>query len=312
VKCGICRILGSTLDARDTMKQQPQRFLFIINPIAGVRSKKDIPQQIQSVFEGSGREYEIVFTKARGHATELAQEAVSKNFDAVVAVGGDGTVNEVATGLVGQTPALGIIPLGSGNGLARHLQIPIHIRKSIQYLLKAAPITIDHCRLNDLPFFCTAGVGFDAQVGKVFAEQKTRGFSTYLKTVITEYKSYKCESYKLSIDGRKMEIQAFLLSFANASQYGNNVFIAPQASLQDGYIDVCMMHPFPLWTLLNLGVKLFTKKVNTFHYLDIVKAKHVEIERNAHGPVHLDGEPMHMDARLTVTIVPNSLRVLSV
>jgi len=294
------------------MKQKPERFFFIINPIAGVRSKEDIPQSIKEIFNGSGRSYEIAFTKCKGHATELAQEAVSQNFDAVVAVGGDGTINEVATGLIGKKPALGIIPLGSGNGLARHLQVPINIQKSIKYLLDAAPISVDHCRLNDLPFFCTAGVGFDALIGKVFAEQKTRGFSTYLKTVVAEYQSYKCESYKITLDGKEIEMKAFLLSFANASQYGNNVFIAPQASLQDGYIDVCMMHPFPLRSLLNLGFRLFTKRVNKFHYLDIIKAKNIEIERKSSGPVHLDGEPVNMEARLKISIVPNSLRVLSV
>ncbi|GAL87045.1 YegS//BmrU family lipid kinase [Sporocytophaga myxococcoides] len=294
------------------MKQKPERFFFIINPIAGVRSKEDIPRKIKEVFSGSEKYYEIAFTKFKGHATELAQEAVNNNFDAVVAVGGDGTINEVATGLIGQTPALGIIPLGSGNGLARHLKVPIHIQNSIKYLLDSAPVSIDHCRLNNLPFFCTAGVGFDALIGKVFSEQKTRGFSTYLKTVITEYKSYKCETYKISLDGKEIEMEAFLLSFANASQYGNNVFIAPQASLQDGYIDVCMMHPFPSSSLLNLGFKLFTKKVNKFHYLDIIKAKNIEIERESSGPVHLDGEPVYMDSRLKISIVPNSLRVLSI
>ncbi len=285
--------------------------LFIVNPFSGTRSKERKTALIREHVPAGAFDYQVVFTEAKGHAVELAARAVADGVDYVVAVGGDGTMNEAARSLVGTTTALGIIPMGSGNGLARHLGIPLDTVAALRLLSKARPVTIDSATLNGTPFFCTAGAGFDAYIGLKFEGKKKRGFGAYVRTTLREFFSYRPDVYRLTVGGVTTERPAFLVSFANAAQYGNDAFIAPQASIRDGLLDLCVMKPFPYAAALTLGFKLFGRTLHESPYLEITRTREVTVERPAPGPIHLDGEPHWMPAALHVQLVPASLRVLA-
>jgi diacylglycerol kinase (ATP) len=252
----------------------------------------------------------ITFTEYAGHATELAKAAASQEYEYVVAVGGDGTMNEVARALVGTDTAMGIIPIGSGNGLARHLGIPIHPLKALKRIAEEKVIRIDTCTLNGIPFFCTAGVGFDAHIGYLFSLGKKRGFSTYVQTTLQEFVRYRPASYQLSFLGKTQEQKAFGVTFANASQYGNNAYIAPQADIQDGKLEVCLIRPFPYHAFLELGTRLFSKTLQGSRYVEINQVKEVQLKGDGPLRIHLDGESYETGDTLTVTINPLSLNVL--
>ncbi len=187
----------------------------------------------------------IVFSDGVSHARQIAKEAVNK-FHLVVAVGGDGTVNEVASAIVGSDAIFGIVPYGSGNGLSRFLGISMNAEKAIKNLGSGNIEIIDSARLNGQPFFNMAGMGFDAHISEVFSHGKKRGFLTYIKSSFEEIYKYKPQLYHLEIDGKTYEREAFMLSFANSSQYGNNAHISPHASVQDGLLDVCVIKQFPV------------------------------------------------------------------
>jgi YegS/Rv2252/BmrU family lipid kinase len=287
-----------------------KRVLFVVNPRSGTRSKTGLHQLIRQNVPAELFDYQIEFTKAQAHATELAAQAVADNIDYVMAVGGDGTMNEVARSLVHTSTTLGIIPMGSGNGLARDLKIPMAVMSALRLLVEGKRICIDSCTMNNFPFFCTAGAGFDAYIGQCFATHKKRGFQAYVQTTLWEYINYKSESYKLIMPGKTIEKRAFLISFANAAQYGNNAYIAPKADTQDGLFDVCLLRPFPSVQAINMGVKLFNRTLDNSRYLHIWQTKEAILERQAPAPVHIDGEPHMMDEVLTVKIKPQSLNVL--
>lgn len=281
-----------------------------MNPRSGTRSKTGILGLIQTYVPAEYFDYQVEFTKARGHATELAAQAVANGIEYVMAVGGDGTMNEVAQSLIYTSSTLGIIPMGSGNGLARDLKIPLAAMSALRLLIEGKRICIDSCTLNNLPFFCTAGAGFDAHIGQTFSMQKKRGFQTYVQTTLWEYANYKPETYRLKIAGKWIERKAFLVTFANAAQYGNNAYIAPKASTQDGLMDVCLLKPFPAVQAINMGVKLFNKTLHNSPYLHTWQTIETIVERKSAAPVHIDGEPQMMEEVLTVKIKPQSLHVL--
>lgn len=287
-----------------------KRVLFIVNPRSGTRSKTGIHQLIEQNVPAALFDYQVEFTKAQAHATELAAQAVKDDIEFVMAVGGDGTMNEVARSLVHTSATLGIIPMGSGNGLARDLNIPMAVMSAIRLLVEGKRICIDSCTMNNFPFFCTAGAGFDAYIGQCFATQKKRGFQTYVQTTLWEYINYKPQLYKLTMPGKTIEKRAFLVTFANAAQYGNNAYIAPRANTQDGLLDVCLLRPFPSMQAINMGVKLFNRTLDNSPYLHIWQTREAVLERQAPAPVHIDGEPHMMDEVLTVKIIPQSLHVL--
>jgi YegS/Rv2252/BmrU family lipid kinase len=290
--------------------QHKKTVLFIVNPKSGTRSKKNIRQLIQENVPEAYFDYQVAFTKARAHATELAAQAAAAGVEYIMAVGGDGTMNEVARSLLHTESTLGIIPVGSGNGLARDLNIPLDPVNALRLLIEGRKSRIDSCTMNELPFFCTAGAGFDAHVGYLFSQQKTRGFQTYVQTTLWEYTMYQPEWYRLTLGDKVVKKKAFLVSFANASQYGNNAYIAPQASNHDGLVDVCLMRPFPAVQAMNLGIKLFNKTLHTSKYMETWKAAGAVLERSSPGPVHVDGEPHQLGEVLTIAVKPNSLQVL--
>jgi len=286
-----------------------RKALFIINPISGGKKKDNVPDLIKENLNAAALKATTIYSDGPAHARQIAKEAANE-FDLIVAVGGDGTVNEVASAIVGTQTTLGIIPFGSGNGLSRFLGISMHAPTAIKALNSNNTQFIDSATMNGHPFFNMAGMGFDAHISEVFSHGKKRGFFTYLISAIQEISKYKAETYHIEIDDKTYEREAFMLSFANSSQYGNNAHISPGASVQDGLLDVCIIKQFPKWRLLEMGIRMFLKKAEGTGYLEIIRGKHIKVKREKPGPVHLDGEPHMMDVDSIIEIVPASLRVI--
>jgi len=286
-------------------------YLFILNPKSGTSIGRDSNAVVDTIHvfaKKYGNNADILFTEARGHATELVREQLKlKKWKAIVAVGGDGTVNEVAAPLINQAVPLGILPLGSGNGLGRHLGLPLTLDASLTRLFEGNSITIDSAQLNDIPFFCTAGMGFDAYVGHLFSQQEQRGLSTYVSVSFKAFWDYKPQSFLL--DG--IDTKAFSLTFANAGQFGNNAWIAPMADLQDGLLDVCTIKPFPLWFGTNLAYQLFTKQMKQSDFIDYQNVTTAKVETESPPMIHYDGEPLQLDTNIiNIKINPKSLNVI--
>lgn len=286
------------------------KIIFIVNPISGGKNKMIIPSLIDKYLNHNLFDASIVFSERVGHAFILAKEALAQNADVVTAVGGDGTINEVASAMALSNKIMGIVPCGSGNGLARTLKIPLNHIKALQRLNHLNTKSIDYGILNDKKFFNTAGLGFDAHISALFAKDKNRGLKGYIKSTLKEINQYIPQHYSLKIDGKVIEQEAFMLSVANSSQYGNNVHISPTASLTDGLLDVCIVKPFPLYNLPILGVKMLSKTIQHSKFVDIFKAKEVIIHRKKNGLVHLDGEPYLMDKEINISVQLLGLKLI--
>lgn len=288
-----------------------EKILFLINPISGTRHKEHLPGIINELIDTAFFDIEIVITKFKGEATEIVCQKLTEDYHYFVAVGGDGTVNEIAKALINTQAIMGIIPVGSGNGLARHLQIPLQPRKAIQFINKRKFQAIDYGLINNTPFFCTCGVGFDALIGEKFAQCKGRGLSNYVKTTIREYFNYKPEMYQITIDTeRKISCPAFLITFANGSQYGNNAYIAPNADICDGKLDMCILSPFKLYNAPGIGIRLFARNIDKSSLMHSKKATKVLLERAAEGVIHFDGEPCRMGKKLEISVINKGLNVI--
>lgn len=268
-----------------------------------------MPELIKDTIDAGVMEPVIAFSDGVAHARVIASEAIGK-FDIVVAVGGDGTVNEVASAIVDTDTSLGIVPFGSGNGLSRFLGIPMDTRDAIKNLASGRTEIIDSARINGQPFFNMAGMGFDAHISEIFSHGKKRGFISYIKSSIKEVVGYQPQNYHLDIDGKKYDYKAFMLSIANSSQYGNNVHISPKASLQDGFLDVCVIKPFPLWRFPEMSMRMLIKATESSKYVEIIRGKQILIKREHTGPIHLDGEPQVAGTGIDITILPKSLKVI--
>mgnify|MGYP000002858251 FL=1 len=291
------------------------RYLFILNPAAGKQDcTVQLIPQLQQAAARAGIPVDAVATcktEYAGHASELTRQAIEEGAEYILAVGGDGTVNEIARAMIHSNAILGIIPKGSGNGLARELHIPMDVKRAIDLIAKGHVTTIDCCRANGQVFFCTCGVGFDAAVSQKFANEKRRGSLTYIKNTIEEYLSYKPEPYELVVDNQTIKEKAFLVACANASQYGNNAFIAPHANIQDGRMDVTILSPFMPLDIAPLAIQLFTKQIDRNSKIKTMKAQQVTIIRQHPGVMHLDGEPIMADRRIDITVEPKALHVLT-
>ncbi len=285
---------------------------FIVNPISGGKKKRNLPLLVHKIFShATGYNVSYYRTKHAGDATLAAKKFAEQKFDIVVAVGGDGTANEVARGLTGSRTALGIVPLGSGNGLARHLGIPMSATPALEYLAAATPHEMDGGLINDIPFFCTAGVGFDALVGDKYARAGTRGIVTYMQQILREFITYKPEQYTLTIDGKTIQRNAFLVTFANASQWGYNAYIAPDASLSDGILDVVVVSKFSLLRAPEMGLQLFVKQIDKLHFVEIFKCQAATLKRSCEGHIHFDGEPGYLGEEISVKVAKKTLLVMA-
>lgn len=282
---------------------------FIVNPISGTKSKSRLAKLIRESLDLQQFAPTVVVTEYAGHATQLAQQFALQDYYAVVAVGGDGTINEVASGLIGSQTALGIVPNGSGNGFARHLDISTRMNRAIEMLNSSEPIFIDYGMVNDIPFFSTCGVGFDAVVAEKFSDTE-RGLKGYMQTIFKDLFQYKPETYHIEGNGIDITTTAFLVNFANASQWGYEAYIAPKASIQDGWLDVAIVSEFPMVIAAGLALSLFTKTIDEMLHMNTIRAKELILTRESEGIMQIDGTPIMMPAKLHVKIVEDGLKVL--
>lgn len=287
-----------------------KKIVFIMNPISGTASKASIPNLIDSILDKDRFEYEIRTTERAGHASEIASEAKEAHVDIVVAVGGDGTVNEVARAIVHSDTALGILPCGSGNGLARHLMLPMNLKKSIEIINQCEIHDLDYGVINGYPFFCTCGMGFDAFVSMKFAESGKRGPISYAENILREGLKYQPETYTLEDETGTKQYKAFLISCANASQYGNNAYIAPQASMSDGLLDVIIMEPFDVIEAPQISIEMFNKTLDKNSKIKTFKCKRLHIHRKQAGYIHYDGDPIMTDADVDIELKSKGIRVV--
>lgn len=282
---------------------------FIVNPISGTKAKNRVGKLIRELLDPTQFAPTVVVTEYAGHATQLAEQFAKQDYYAVVAVGGDGTVNEVASGLIGSKTALGIVPNGSGNGFARHLDISTRMNRAIEMLNSSEAIRVDYGMVNDKPFFSTCGVGFDAVVAEKFSET-SRGLKGYVETIFKDLFQYQPETYELKGEGVDMTTTAFLVNFANAGQWGYDAYIAPKASVQDGWLDVAIVSEFSLMEAAGMAIRLFTKNIDENLHMNTLRAKEMTLTREGEGPIHIDGTPVAMPAELNVKIVEEGLKVL--
>ncbi|MBR5158768.1 MAG: diacylglycerol kinase family lipid kinase [Bacteroidaceae bacterium] len=287
-----------------------RKIVFVYNPTSGTIRLIPVIPIIERFVNRDLYDFSIVSTQYSGHATELARQYAAQNYDAVIAVGGDGTVNEVGRGLIGTNTALGIIPCGSGNGLARHLGIPMDPFKAVKWLDKSIFSEIDYGMIDNHPFFCTCGVGFDAKVTDTFSKAGTRGVLTYMESILREIATYKDKTYKLSFDNSSETFDCFIVTCANADQWGNNAFIAPTASMQDGLMDVVVIHPFTPLDAPLMAFQLFNKMIDRNPKVTVRKCSHMTITRDSDGPAHYDGEPVTLGKQIHVKMIKGGLKVL--
>ena len=294
---------------------------FIINPISGTSSKDEIVQTIPQLFDPTHFHTTIHYTQHPGHAAQLTRQAIDHHADIVVAIGGDGTVNEIARTLVHTPVALGIVPCGSGNGLGRHLGLPMTPRRALEVITQAHIKALDYGMINDQPFFCTAGVGFDALLSDKFNRHGRRGLLAYIEKALTEGLTYKPETYTLHIQGipttdpttpteRHLTIQAFLITCANASQWGNDFYIAPQAHMSDGLMDVTIIEPFNPLESAQIAFQLVNHNIDDNPHVHTFKCRQLTIERAKPGVIHYDGDPKTDTAQVNVSIIPQGIHIV--
>ncbi len=287
-----------------------KNIVFIMNPISGTVSKSAIPSMIEKLLDKELFSYDIRETQYAGHATEIAHQAIDEGVDIVCAIGGDGTVNEVGRALIGSQTALAIIPCGSGNGLARHLMLPMDAGKAIKIINICEIHDLDYGIINEKPFFCTCGMGFDAFISMKFAEAGKRGLTTYLENVLKEGLKYEPETYEIEDETGKKRYKAFLISAANASQYGNNAYIAPQASMSDGKLDVIIMEPFDVLEAPQISIDMFNKTLDKNSKIKTFKTQHIHVSRKEPGLIHYDGDPVMTDADVDISIVSKGIKMV--
>lgn len=286
--------------------------LLIVNPRSGTSGKGRVIKHAIERLLSIGISVETAFTERPAHATELAAAAASEGVDIVVAIGGDGTVNETARALCNSSSVLGIIPTGSGNGLARHLNIPMDPLKAIDVITDGRVEQCDYCTVNDRPFFCTFGMGFDAAVSGRFASRPgNRGLINYVRSAIEELIHFRADEYTISSADGTLTEKAFLIACCNASQYGNNAYIAPSASVKDGLMDITVLHSGTLLRQALNGIDLLLGSIHDGARVHTFRAERVVICRENPGLVHIDGDPSEMGRRLVVRCHPGGLRVFS-
>jgi len=283
---------------------------FIFNPISGVRKLGKFEEMIRHNLDLNRFDYVIYETKTPKDAIRLSSAAVQDNFDIVVAAGGDGTINEVVQGMVNSPLMLGIIPIGSGNGLARHLEIPLEPEKAIKLINNLNIRTIDIASINGYPFASIAGMGFDARVANKYRKLKKRGFYGYFRVVVKEFFRYREREYTLTFNDQKITRRALLLSIANSNQFGYNTIIAPTAQPDDGLLDVIIMKKFPIGEIPRMIGLLFTGKIDQSSYIESYKTTEIFVARKRGRRVNIDGEAIKMGNELSIRIQPAAIKVI--
>ena len=292
------------------MNESMKKIIFIVNPISGTQGKELVLNLLDEKIDKERYTWDVVYTKRAGHAIEIAAQAAAEKADVVVAIGGDGTINEIGRSLVHTETALGIIPCGSGNGLARHLHIPMEPKKALEIINEGVTDIIDYGKINGTDFFCTCGVGFDAFVSLKFANAGKRGLLTYLEKTLQESLTYQPETYELETEDGTYKYKAFLIACGNASQYGNNAYITPQATLTDGLLDVTILEPFTVLDVPSLAFQLFNKTIDQNSRIKTFRCRKLRIHRTSPGVVHFDGDPMQADENVNIELIQKGLRVI--
>lgn len=290
-------------------KTPSRKALLIINPISGTRDKSSLPATIGAACRRAGLAMEQADSGSSADVLRIVEQGLEQGMHTIIVAGGDGTVSEVASVLRGSSTALAIIPCGSGNGLARALGIPTDFTAAASLIADGKIISIDNGLVNSRPFFCTCGVGFDAEISHRFATEKRRGKMSYVKNVLLDCLSYDPQPYALSVNGQIITERAFLIAVCNASQYGNNAYIAPKASLTDGLLDVTVMHSGSLLHTALLGMELFTGNLDRNTLIDTFRVSSMSISRLHAGPAHIDGEPVKLGRVLHIGMEKENLRV---
>lgn len=288
-----------------------KKIAFILNPISGTHHKRKVLEYIKEII-AQRVEYEPFYytTKCAKDAYYAAKNFVENNYSIIVAIGGDGTINEVAGALVNSNSVLGIIPIGSGNGLARHLKIPLNYKKAVDVILKGKTKLIDAAKVNGKVFFCTAGIGYEAAIGNKFNMAGSRGLLTYMETCTKVFFNYKPQKYLLKIGGNSFDVEAFSITFANCNQWGNNTFIAPNADISDGMLDVVVWKKTPAFIMPILTADLFLKTINNSNYIQIFRCKELEVYRAEDGLLQYDGESGNFEKDLHVSVLHNAVKVI--
>jgi len=283
---------------------------FIINPISGVNDKRNIPQLIEEHIDRDLFDHEIVYTKRRNHAYHIANAASRKGFDIVVAVGGDGSVHEVGTALIGSKTKLAIIPIGSGNGLARHLNIPLNVKDAILCINEGRAIQMDTVKVNDKAFLGVGGYGFDAVVAKEFDKGPKRGLIGYIRTIIREFFKYNPLNVSIDVDGKVKTLPVVLCTVANSSQFGNGFTVSPESDVTDGEFELCILKPLSLWNLPSIAIYFFRKRSHKSRFSEVIRFKNARIQLSKQI-AHYDGEPIkNVKKELIVSVVPKSLNIV--
>jgi YegS/Rv2252/BmrU family lipid kinase len=288
-----------------------ERVKLIYNPKAGlIRNEQWLHRIIDLFWKKAPFKYEYQNVEYQDHAVEIASTAEREGFDAVVAVGGDGTVNASARGLLHSEIPLGIIPVGSGNGLARGLGIPLNLRRACQLILDGDVRAIDAGRIRDRYFFVVTGLGFDAVVGKLFDDQNLRGPLPYFYFGFREFVTYRPETFILRFKDQQVTVPALLVAVANTRQWGIDAIIAPYAEPDDGLLDVCVIHKVNAAQALFHLPKLFTGKIDKVRHYELYRTDEVEIIREHPGYFHVDGEPVEGGTHLRVTMDPKAVKMI--
>jgi len=281
---------------------------FIVNPISGKNKQKNIEQILDRYLDKNRFDYDISYTKKKLHAKELAEQAIKDNHKIIVSVGGDGTLNEITSEVIGKDIIVGVIPAGSGNGFALHFNIHNNIIKAVKQLNSSKIKEIDSATANGMNFINVSGIGFDAYIAKLFSKSIERGFLNYIKLIFKNL-GYKAQDYTIEYNDQRRKINAILISFANASQYGNNFKISPNAKTDDGLLDFVIINDMPRWKIPIFLLKIARGKIKNSRFVEIIKAKEMKIISNEEI-IHLDGEPKSLKNDLTIKIKPKSLKIL--
>ena len=288
-----------------------KRMLVIVNPISGVGRQKKIERILNDNLNKDLFDYTVRYTEHIHHGTELAREGAMQGFDVITAVGGDGSVNDVISGMHGSDATLGIIPCGSGNGLARCMKIPLTPALAIRVLNQENEGTIDTIILNDKYYIASiAGVGFDAFIARLMKSAKLRGFSAYLNLILREYPSYESKDYTLVIDGKAIHRKAWFTTFANSNQFGYNAAVAPQAKLDDGLIDISIVDKIPIGHVAITGPLVYANHFELSQHVEMFKAHEVYVSGNVDCWVNIDGEGENVGTELHFVNHQQSLKIM--
>ena len=295
------------------MESNPRNIIFIVNPISGLKLFPNISRTIEKATAKNNIRAEIIHTEYAGHALELCRKAVESENppDAIVAVGGDGTVNEVVNGIGLSGVTMGIIPTGSGNGLARHLGISLLPARALKTIIKGYSVPIDIMQIGKKRFAANvAGVGFDAIVSWKFKEVKTRGPIAYAKIILEEFMKAKPAKYIIKLDKKdEFEVESPMITVANSTQFGNNAIIAPNASVTDGYLDLCIIKPFPLAMTLDLATKIMTNQIGSSKYYESYLAKKITIIQKK-AVFQIDGDSVKEKSKIKIKIRKKALNMI--